>query len=418
MKTKNELSTFFITNTSKIGVAVSGGADSIYLLYKSVEYTKNIVVLHINHQTRPECNSESLFIQEICQNLEVEFIELLAEGLSLDMPNFEDCARKERYRLFLEYSQKNNISHILTAHHQDDLVETVLLKMFRGSLNIFIPKYRALDDSKTIFLARLLLDTSKEEIESFLSKNNIAYKEDPSNKDNKYLRNYLRNDIIPLLSSKIPNFAQKILALSKQRVEEEEFLSLYAKTKENQIFSGDECEISEFLKEHNVIQQRILQNKFFSVNGEGVSRKHLLNIIDMLKKESSITLWQNDRIQLLKQKNKMRFILKNHQITLEKKQFIVHNNKIYNEVLNYKIHIGEGMNYDLSDTIYLRTVHKDDKIIWNEGSKKITQLLKDKKVLDGLVVIKNDDIVGVVSPEYTYIIPKERISKNGLYIKG
>ncbi len=414
MKTKNELF------SSKVGVAVSGGADSIYLLQNYTKYAKDIVVLHVNHQTRPECVEEALFVKEQCELLGVEFVELLAEGLSLDMPNFEDKARKERHRLFLEYATQNNISHILTAHHQDDLVETVLLKAFRGSLNLFIPRYRPLDRQKTVFLVRPLLDISRKQIESFLSQNDILYKDDPSNKDNKYLRNYLRNAIIPMLSSKIPNFAQKIRSLAIQKQEEEDFLVQYSKSQEKKLFINDECELSEFLDEHVVIQQRILQNKLITISGESVSRGNLLSIIEILTQENthSAILWQDDRFQLIKDKNKMRFILKNPQITLEKKQFIIHNNKIHYRVLDYKIDIVEsgGICYDINDTIYLKTTNKDDRILWNNGTKKITQLFKDKKISLGYVIIKNNNIIGVVSPSYTYIVPHERATNIGLYI--
>ncbi len=414
MKTKNELF------SSKVGVAVSGGVDSIYLLHNYTKYAKDIVVLHVNHQTRPECVEEALFVGEQCEKLGVEFVELLAEGLSLDMPNFEDKARKERHRLFLEYATQNNISHILTAHHQDDLVETVLLKAFRGSLNLFIPRYRPLDRQKTVFLVRPLLDISRKQIESFLSQNDILYKDDPSNKDNKYLRNYLRNAIIPMLSSKIPNFSQKIYSLSTQRQEEEDFLVRYSKSQEKKLFINDECELSEFLDEHIVIQQRILQNKLITISGESVSRGNLLSIIEILTQENthSAILWQDEKFQLIKDKNKMRFILKNPQITLEKKQFIIHNNKIHYKVLDYKIDIveGGGICYDINDIIYLTTANKDDRILWNNGTKKITQLFKDKKISLGYVIVKNNNIIGVVSPNYTYIIPRERATNTGLYI--
>ncbi|MGL5955149.1 MAG: tRNA lysidine(34) synthetase TilS [Brevinema sp.] len=407
-----------------IALAVSGGADSMFLLHTCAMISKGIVVLHVNHQTRKECCEESNFIRSQCKHLGIDFVELLADNLSLEMPDFESQARQERYRLFLDYGNKFQITHLLTAHHRDDLVETVLLKLFRSSPNMFIPISRLLDYQSKIQLFRPMLDLPKSFIESYLLEKGVLFKEDISNNDLSYLRNYLRLAIIPLLKKKIPYFDQKIVSFSRQRQEEANFLIEYIKEREKILFPNLVADVTEFLQEHRLVQQGILRNKIRYFLGQEVSQKQLLDMIKKIETSSFGILFQDSRIKLVKEYEKIKFIFENHQENLEKNIFIIHNKKIYFDLLDWEIHFGEGLRFNIqTDTIYLRYVESDDRIAWNLGSKKINHLLVDKKIPRSerklvYVMIKNDQIVGLLSTKFTYIIPPERDKQQGLVIKS
>lgn len=413
--------------STKIALAVSGGSDSMFLLYLCTTISKNIIVFHVNHQTRPECQEESLIISRYCEQLGVEFQELKAENLSLNMADFENNARKERYRLFIEKAKEYCITQILTAHHQEDLIETVFLKILRGSLNIFIPKKRILDIDSSLEIIRPMLFVSKQEIKSYIKENDILYIEDSSNNDKKYLRNFLRLEIIPLLKQKIEGFSNKIISVSESRVEEEDFLSSYTREREQVLFITNKCLAQEFLQEHIVIQKRLIQDKMIHFFGVNISQSHLLKIIVLIQgnQEHSIILYSSFHGDLLKENGEIIIILNNPHKRLEKKAFIIHNKIISLELLEWKLKkvVGQGIVYTIDDELYLRIPHDGERIAWNKGTKTIRGILKDKKIplsqrAFAQVIIKNDVVVGLCANDFVYLVPSVRATENqlGLHI--
>ena len=409
--------------STKIALAVSGGSDSMFLLYLCAHISKNITVFHVNHQTRPECQEESLFISRYCGELGVEFQELKAENLSLNMGDFENNARKERYRLFTEKAKEYNITQVLTAHHQEDLIETVFLKILRGSLNIFIPKKRVLDSNLSLEIIRPMLFVSKHEIESYLKENDILYIEDSSNNDKKYLRNFLRLEIIPLLKNRIDGFSNKIISLSESREEEEDFLFSYTKQREQDLFVDNKCSVQGFLKEHILIQQRLIQDKMIHCFGVSISRGHLLEIILLIQgnQDHSIVLYSSFHGDLLKENGEIVINLNNPHKMLEKKSFIIHNKAISLKLSEWNIKkvVGQGIVYTIDDEIYLRVPFDGEHISWNKGTKTIREILKDKKIPSSQrkfaqVIIKNDVVVGLCANTFVHLLPSVRATKNQL----
>ena len=415
--------------SSKIALAVSGGKDSMFLLHVCTTISKNIIVFHVNHQTRLECKHESEAISTYCKNLGIEFQELKAAALSLNMADFENNARKERYRLFTEAANMHHITKILTAHHKDDLIETVFLKILRGSLNIFIPHKRVLVNISSLEIIRPMLFISKEQIESYIKENDILYIEDSSNKNTIYLRNFLRLNIIPLLKQKINGFDNKIISLSESRVEEEDFLCSYTKKRELELFHNNKCSVQQFLQEHVIIQKRLIQYKIIHAFGVSISRSQLLKIIIMLQgnQDHSIVLYSSSDGEILKEQGKIVIILKNQYKMLEKKSFIIHTKVISLELLEWKIKqvVGYGLFYTIEDELFLRSPYVGERISWNEGTKTIREILKDKKVplsqrFLAQVIIKNDLVVGFCAYNFVYIIPSVRAGdgQSGLYIES
>ncbi len=405
---------------NRLAVAVSGGADSMFLLHICAAVSKDITALHVNHDTRPECVSEAEFVRAECVKLGLRFAELRAEGLSLDMPSFEDRARRERYRLLSEYAAENSISCILTAHNQDDVIETVFLKIFRGSLNVFIPQEREL--AAGVELWRPILGVSKKEIKSYLGETGSEYREDPSNSDPRYLRNYLRTAVLPMLRYKVENFNKKILSLSKQRAEEEDFLASYTEKLKNRIFDEGVCSIEDFKNEHPAVQKRLIQLIITEASGHSVSGKNLAEIVESIQKPHTkyIVLWQDENRLLVKENGFIKFIFKNQEKNLDKKRFILHNNKIcvYDDI---DVKISDGIKYRSDDIIYIRAPRPGDKIAWNNGAKKVSRLLIDKKIpyseRGGVkIVVKNNAVIGVISRFFSYIIISERIERCGIRI--
>ncbi|MDX6188601.1 tRNA lysidine(34) synthetase TilS [Flavobacterium sp. Fl-318] len=199
-------SRFSFLENKKLFLAVSGGLDSMVLLHLLKQLPYEIAVLHCNFQLRGlESFSDQNFIQEYCDtNKTPVFItQFDTEAFAKDYKlSTQVAARELRYSWFYELLETENFDYILTAHHADDNLETFIINLARGTgLDglIGIPE----ENDKII---RPLLPFSREEILKYAQENNIQWREDSSNASNKYLRNKIRHDLVPILKEINPNF--------------------------------------------------------------------------------------------------------------------------------------------------------------------------------------------------------------------
>lgn len=202
-------------------LAVSGGPHSMAMLYCFAKKGYKVIAAHFNHGIRGAlAYRDEKFVSRVCFELSIPFVCGKA-----DVPNLakkrreslEQAARRQRY-LFLEKTAlKYNCSVISTAHHADDNAETFLINLLRGK-NLKgltgIPVKRRLPSG--IYVFRPLLGLSRKEIEIFLKANKVDFVEDETNEDEKYLRNWIRKTVIPLLESKQPKIRQHINCISWQ----------------------------------------------------------------------------------------------------------------------------------------------------------------------------------------------------------
>ena len=210
-------------------IAVSGGADSVALVRGMLEIldgkpTTTLAVLHINHGIRSEeSQADAQFVRNIAvdHGLEFHLIEFPPANLSLtpDDPS-EESMRNRRYQAFKETAKKIGARYLVTGHHRNDQVETVLFRIFRGtgvSGLKGIPKYRVVDDALTI--VRPLLKVSRQQIHDYLATIGQDFRVDSSNRSNDYTRNFLRNEILPRLDQRFANVAEAIARLADQASE-------------------------------------------------------------------------------------------------------------------------------------------------------------------------------------------------------
>lgn len=188
-------------------VGVSGGADSVCLLFMLLELKKKIpvklYVLHVNHQLRgSEADEDEEFVRRVCQEQNVEFCAVRCDVSKLAAEqgiSTEEAGRNARYQLFEQYSRHWKCSKIAVAHHQNDNAETILLNLFRGS------GLKGLAGIGPVRgrIIRPLLCVSRQEIEDYLRLKQIDYRIDSSNLQDDYTRNKIRNKIIPYISREI-----------------------------------------------------------------------------------------------------------------------------------------------------------------------------------------------------------------------
>lgn len=191
-----------------IVLALSGGVDSMVLLTILNALNYKVIAAHVNHNVRKESTDEYEFIKEYTASFGIclEYMKLP----KIEKENFHQESRNFRYSFFNDIVKKYNAQCIVTAHHCDDNIETIIMKIIRGS-NLYgyggISLVSNFDNSK---LVRPFLFITKDEIINYAFSKNIPYKEDKSNLQDKYTRNRFRKNVLPFLKTENPKLEDKI----------------------------------------------------------------------------------------------------------------------------------------------------------------------------------------------------------------
>lgn len=197
-----ELRRIIKSDHDRVAIAVSTGVDSMVLLDIVMECCSHIVVCHVNHGKRPESIDEAEFLKEFCAKhsleLYIEELDLKSEG-----ENFHALARAKRYKFFEDVMLKTNSNILLTAHHGDDLVETVIMRMVRqSSLEGYIG-FRKIQTIKKAHIEYLIfrpmIEFSKEEVIEYAVGRGLTFYEDSSNNEDTYTRNRIRHHVVPFM---------------------------------------------------------------------------------------------------------------------------------------------------------------------------------------------------------------------------
>ena len=210
-----------------IGVAVSGGSDSMCLLDFLNKNKKNleidIVAIHLDHAIRENSQNDAMFVAHFCKENGIRLMKTRVDvpkyasdkGLNLEM-----AARECRYNYFEAIINKGIVDKIALAHHMADQAETILLHILRGS---GITGATGMTYARGNYI-RPMLNTDKFEIMSYINENYIEYVTDETNMNSAYSRNFLRNEIMPLIKQKFPNAERTICAFGKNCKEDSDFI--------------------------------------------------------------------------------------------------------------------------------------------------------------------------------------------------
>ena len=190
----------------KCVVCCSGGVDSIVLFHLMLSLHKNFVVAHCNFKLRDEeSDNDEEFVKNICKQNSIEFYSKSFETKKIKEESnnsIQMIARDLRYGFFDEISTRLEIKHILTAHHLNDSLESFLINISRGSGLDGLTGIPELNGK----IKRPLIEFEKKDILEYAVNNNLRWREDSSNKSNSYLRNKIRNEIIPQFDELKGNF--------------------------------------------------------------------------------------------------------------------------------------------------------------------------------------------------------------------
>lgn len=200
-----------IVSGDKLILGVSGGSDSTALLYLFTRlrynYNLSLLVVHVNHQLRGEASdADEKAVRELCIKLNVP---LIIRKLQLDPgADLENRARSARFEIFHNVLNNYRFKKIVLAHHKWDQAETMLMNLIRGAGLTGLAGIKAFQDK----VCHPLLIFSPEELREMLQKLNIRWREDQSNFENRFTRNRLRNELIPMIQKEFnPQFKDKLV---------------------------------------------------------------------------------------------------------------------------------------------------------------------------------------------------------------
>ena len=214
-------------------IGVSGGRDSVALLHWLVECGYNkLIVCHLNHRLRGRSSrADAIFVQKLAAKYDVDLalgaIDVRALAVRTKQ-SIETAARDARYKFLAQVAKRRRCRTIFLGHHADDLVETFLLNLFRGAGPGGLSAMRGVSirkiDNVKLQIVRPLLGVSREQIDDYVRKHRLKFREDASNKNLALLRNRIRHRVIPEIEKQLGrNVRATIWRAATIAAEEENF---------------------------------------------------------------------------------------------------------------------------------------------------------------------------------------------------
>lgn len=227
----------------RVIVGLSGGMDSMTLLDVLLSLGYNCVAAHCNFHLRgEESDRDSAFVKQWCESTGVELVSVDFDTYQYAVDHqvsIEMAARQLRYEWFEEVRRQQNAETIAVAHHRDDLTETVLLNLVRGT------GIRGLTgiSPKNGYVVRPLLCVSRDEIEVYVGERKLPFIFDSSNRDDVFARNFLRLNVIPLLEKLNPQVKNAIYRTAQHLGEAKKIYDFYIETQKKAIFDNNRIDI-------------------------------------------------------------------------------------------------------------------------------------------------------------------------------
>ena len=387
----------------KLLVAVSGGVDSMVLCFLLNKLNLDFSIAHVNYNLRGnDSYLDEKFISEYSNKNQIDLflknVDLLDHNNSI-----QNRAREIRFSFFNEILSKYNFDFILTAHHLDDNIETIFLNISRGKKISIFSGMNVVNDS----IVKPLLFNEKKDIINYAKQNNVIWREDRSNVQNKYLRNYIRNILIPFFIKINNNYKSNFIDLFFKAQKIKFLKDLYFKNELSKVFT---------VKNDVIVTQKSFW-KNFNVNDlefEYYRNFNFFNVIEIFN------LIRSDSGKFIKSST--------HIILSNRKELIIKENpKINNKQTSYKIDMGmnnKPIRINISK-IPKPLKQKENKIYiskkvdlplkirkWKNGDffypigmtgkKKVSKFFKDQKMSifdkknQWLLTSNNDDIIWIV----------------------
>lgn len=379
-----------------IVVACSGGPDSmalLHLMYKIKQALDiEVICAHVNHNTgRPGQKEEQQFVEKYCRNHGLTFETMIIEDYGDD--NFENEARTKRYSYFKQIVTKYHAKYLLTAHHGDDLIETILMRIVRGSTLRGYSGFSKVIDMGEYKIIRPLIEVTKQEIIEYNKQNKIQYFIDSTNLEDIHTRNRYRKYIVPEFKKEDKNVHTKFYKFSKTLLEYNNYIDKQVEKIIPKVYPQNIINIDEFIKLDHVIAMKVI---YYIL--EHIYQDDLMLITDhhaeliynlIISKKPNTYIYLPNNLKAIKSYNNLTFV----QETMSETEYEI-------EIINY-LNLPNGKNIevieqtkkndnnicrlnlnDVKFPLRVRTRMNGDKMYIKGmlGSKKINDIFIDEKI--------------------------------------
>ena len=403
----------------KVLIATSTGVDSMVMLASFLrlrkEYKLDLYVAFVNHLKRKEANLEEEYIKSFCKENEIK---LAVERLDYldESENFQKEARKLRYQFFEKVIKKEKIDYLVLAHHANDNLETILMRILRGSNLAGYAGIESVVKYPGYTLVRPFINLEKEDIYRYALRENVKYFEDKSNIDTTYTRNKIRSLIDPEILKvneqgvyKLEEYGETLKAA--WRIVSKIVDEFIEKKVSNLSFARED-----FLALDSYIQEEIIFKLLKKFN---LSKENVLEIISLISSDkANIKTYFKNSFTFYKEYDKITIVpyLKaelDFELVIDKENFYYKDSKL--EVKSKKDNLIDSKYFNICYNmdmfpLKLRTRKDGDKIKLKSGIKKVKDYLIDQKIgileREDILILEDKDsnvlsIVGLVNSSLT-----------------
>ena len=377
-------------------VGCSAGPDSMCLVDLLLKFRKNtninIICAGVNHKLRVESDTEMEWLEEFCKKNNMIFEGMVINNYGDD--NFHNEARNIRYSFFEGLVRKYDAQYLMTAHHGDDLIETILMRIVRGSTLSGYSGFGSVVKMEGYFIVRPLIYTTKAEILKYDEDHNIHYFIDKSNFSDKYTRNRYRKNVLPFLKKEEPNVHLKFLKYSKTLSMYDDYISKEANKKYQELLSDNKyIDVESFKELDEVIQYKIITNileDYYQDDLILISDIHTELIRSLVySKKANTCIYLPNSIRVIKSYDKFYFEPLTEQIDSYEIELTQYANLPNGKNIKKIDESLENTNYycrlnssDITLPLHVRTRRAGDKMTVKGlgGSKKVKDIFIDSKI--------------------------------------
>lgn len=408
-------------------VGVSGGADSVCLLFVLLEIKKRIPltlhVVHVNHGIRAEAEDDAVYVKALCteHNLPFHLVsENVRELAKLQHKSEEEMGRIVRYRAFADIAGEVGAAKIAVAHNMNDKCETMMLNLFRGSGISGLGSIRPVRDN----IVRPILCLERAEIEEYLNERGIKFCTDATNFEDDYTRNRIRHHILTYAEEEISAKAVVHVAKAADNLREiDDYLGMQAEALKGECVIQNEkgyvFDIDAMLKGHPVIIKRLLYELIMELtpHKKDITESHVAAVMNLLTKEGNYMTSlpfgiegrkEYSRLYLYKKEDKTEKISEECALKLD---ILPYNAEKYGKVPQNKY--TKWFDYDKIETsLTVRTRREGDYISVSDGKGGVAhKSLKSYFINEKIAAAKRDSILLLADDDHIIWVVGYRISE-------
>lgn len=377
---------------AKFVIGVSTGVDSMVLLHLLMRLIPHdrLIVAHINHTRRSQSEQEEAYIKDFCEKSGMICHVMRLVDDDFQDGNFQDQARQYRYQFFKQVIQKEKASYLVLAHHLNDDIETIIMRMMRGSS---LKALAGMDEyvlERDYILIRPLLRTLKQALQYEAHTHSIFYFEDESNAKDIYTRNHIRHNIIEPLFKQNPNAHLFFLALKDNLTHVSLELNALRDQYIAHIITSEDHGV-QFSKQAFLALESFMQNEvlFEVLRPFHFSKVNIEEIKKWIASSQANLKLVYKQITFIKAYDTIRFVY--HPVYTNRVSFTVSSEGVYLIDENRLIRVTKKSDKSMANPdkiwynmsmlpVVIRNVQEGDTIAMEYGTKKVARLLIDAKV--------------------------------------